>query len=181
MSFHNLGSYIWGRLLELWLLGQREKAQAVLLDITKPSSIANGPFWIPICNAGEWRLPQSLASRVLSNIWSFAYLEDKKWYILNWKFSCYEQRRTYYHLFYLLFFFCEVPVHIACPFFYQVIEVFLLRTSLILEGISCLPVIKLAIISLTFSFVFGFYLGCLYSAMEPNVLISFITYGFYLS
>lgn len=60
--FHNFGSYIWGRLLELWLLGQREKAQVVLLDITKPSPIANGPFWIPICSAGEWPFPQSLAS-----------------------------------------------------------------------------------------------------------------------
>lgn len=46
MSCHNFGRYIWGRLLELWFLGQREKAHVLLLDITKlfPQRLFNFKF-----------------------------------------------------------------------------------------------------------------------------------------
>lgn len=43
-SFHKFGSYIGGRLLELSFLGQKEKAQTLLLDISKPSSVEIRPF-----------------------------------------------------------------------------------------------------------------------------------------
>lgn len=100
------------------LLSQRVNKHVILLDFTKPHSMGIVPFCTPqVC---VFIFPIA-PSTVCCQIWTFANLTGKKWYlsfihIPFFFFFC----KGDYNLFIcvrVISFYSEVPVHVFCPFF----------------------------------------------------------------